>query len=1165
MTESLLRPARSPVARLPNEVLCECFSIVALLEPTPKSWEHIESMTRGRLRSQASPVVDPLREMAWIRLGHVCRSWRAVLLGMPVLWARIAFTYPYPMAFSTLMDRAANAPVDVVLSWKKASDPKQEAALDCLSRARSLTLHSETDPELLELIPRKPMPSLYHLDLKLDYDPLHRTRSPNGSFEEDEEQLTIREPFKSYSLCIDAPNLRSASLSLQKSTERSGRNVVPALLFTFPALRRLSVCICDDSTDISDLTWLVNLLRKAPLIEDLTLTLQLPHRTPDWEALFKISFPRLEFLKRLRLEDRAGTRLDTFMRHICPSVPLVSLAASFDASEVAFGPEHEDITAKALEFVRGINRHSPISRGDDRALTISTKRDGIAFFSGPTLGDPMAYRRRDFCAVRLEGGVEIGVAAVYSGDLEHSYLNELVQGVQGAEEIGQLYLELASKSGCWLGYIRQKLLLRMTAVRTLYFTEPLHSMNDQTILDLLMGPQDSAILFPALETLIVWLEGEPESCYTSPRVITGTYADWWRELTSMLERRYAKGVPVKALCLRGGWQSDDILKGLFDALGEKTDSPSSMNCVQTSSFKLQCQPEGADSVRAARHGARPIVRMPNEVLCEFFCIVALLEPVPNGRKELGLTWIRLGHVCSSWRAILLRMADLWGRIAFTHPYPKAFATILDRSGKAPVDITLLRKTSKQVVQDAALACLPRARSLVIDSPVEPDLITFFSDQSLPSLHFLVANFEYYPHLSSGNVVETAEDVSLRINAPNLYTASLTIVRYPFKLKQSQLSLPGFCPTLDFTFPNLRMLDLRVLDNTADIGDTGWFLALLRTAPLLEHLILEVYGKHSRPNWDAMFKHVPVRLQHLKVLRLDDHFDHNLASLLTHIRPDTPLLKLTTVFDSTSRAVGSDEECVRAGKFVRGFRSELVRPTDRALVIMAHPTRPLDISFLCSPALAGEPEAVFDLREGGLGHNIPAYVKLRVKVQHQDLQRELPWFTELVDGLRSLGNIEQLFLYLNARKYARWLYLMQEKVFPGMTAVRTLYVTEILTSKGPVKRVNSLFESNPGTSDLLFPVLETLIIWLEEGMESPRARPKIILWRWEGWWEGLASMLERRREAGIPIKSLRLLGGWGSDYSRRSMQDLETEMLARLRDVVPDVTDERVVLRRRRRD
>ena len=55
-------------------------------------------------------------EECWMKIGHVCRSWRMVLLDMPNLWARDVCAFGVLAPFDALLERARNASLHLVFS-----------------------------------------------------------------------------------------------------------------------------------------------------------------------------------------------------------------------------------------------------------------------------------------------------------------------------------------------------------------------------------------------------------------------------------------------------------------------------------------------------------------------------------------------------------------------------------------------------------------------------------------------------------------------------------------------------------------------------------------------------------------------------------------------------------------------------------------------------------------------------------------------------------------------------------------------------------------------------------------------------------------------------------------------------------------------------------------
>lgn len=184
-------------------------------------------------------------------------------------------------------------------------------------------------------------------------------------------------------------------------------------------------------------------------------------------------------------------------------------------------------------------------------------------------------------------------------------------------------------------------------------------------------------------------------------------------------------------------------------------------------------------------------------------------------------------------------------------------------------------------------------------------------------------------------------------------------------------------------------------------------------------------------------------------------------------------------------------------------------------------------------------------------------------------RSFSWFNELVGGVRNTEHIEQLYIDVNSTNcnYSDWMEDIQENLLLGMTAVRTLYLSDPFSSAATGLDALGVLELGIDQEGVIFPDLETLLVRVELAeLEAPYTSRGTIRARYDEWWETLASVLENRHEEGVPVRTLRILGSWKSESVREMLRELEDEMMARVAAVVEDVVEERVVLpKRRRRD
>lgn len=92
MNYSLLVKVRmdlTPILRLNDDILAVIFEFAAEAEPPTRT------------------------SLGWVRLGHICSSWRQALLSLPSLWARDAYIFGPDIASNDMVARAKNSLVSV--------------------------------------------------------------------------------------------------------------------------------------------------------------------------------------------------------------------------------------------------------------------------------------------------------------------------------------------------------------------------------------------------------------------------------------------------------------------------------------------------------------------------------------------------------------------------------------------------------------------------------------------------------------------------------------------------------------------------------------------------------------------------------------------------------------------------------------------------------------------------------------------------------------------------------------------------------------------------------------------------------------------------------------------------------------------------------------------
>ena len=282
------RNALASISLLPPEILARVFHFLALEEEPPCS--------RGQ-------------NLGWIRATHVCRIWRQVALGDASLWARIAGSPTNTELISEMLVRARNAPLDVDIDLRRASDPEVlDVFCPHISHTRELRLHGLSTPysDSLRGIYSLEAPALEHFQLGVSITSPITIRNPGG-----------KALFKGL-----APRLRTFSLF---------QVFVPWSLIPRGQLTQLKIVLFNEAspTDFpsrGDLNQFIDLLVNCPGLEILVLESCLPSQLTQIPYGQTIYLPRLS---RLCLGG-SSSRITSLMKmlKVPPSTRLHLLCAS---------------------------------------------------------------------------------------------------------------------------------------------------------------------------------------------------------------------------------------------------------------------------------------------------------------------------------------------------------------------------------------------------------------------------------------------------------------------------------------------------------------------------------------------------------------------------------------------------------------------------------------------------------------------------------------------------------------------------------------------------------------------------------------------------------------------------------------------------------------------
>ncbi|VDC07863.1 unnamed protein product [Peniophora sp. CBMAI 1063] len=89
------------------------------------------------------PNQGAIPDLTWLHVTHVCRRWRSISLGCPIIWTSISFKPP--CSTPRFLERARQAPLDIDVDWKRDGsrhyiDDVVALALEHLSHTRLVRL-----------------------------------------------------------------------------------------------------------------------------------------------------------------------------------------------------------------------------------------------------------------------------------------------------------------------------------------------------------------------------------------------------------------------------------------------------------------------------------------------------------------------------------------------------------------------------------------------------------------------------------------------------------------------------------------------------------------------------------------------------------------------------------------------------------------------------------------------------------------------------------------------------------------------------------------------------------------------------------------------------------------------------------------------------------------
>ncbi|KZV61850.1 hypothetical protein PENSPDRAFT_693024 [Peniophora sp. CONT] len=585
---------------------------------------------------------------------------------------------------------------------------------------------------------------------------------------------------------------------------------------------------------------------------------------------------------------------------------------------------------------------------------------------------------------------------------------------------------------------------------------------------------------------------------------------------------------------------------------------------------------------------------------------------PTYHECLG--WMRLSAICRRWRTVLLTSASLWADVVFFLP-PGIASLALARSGGASLDIHIPCTKGSPPPRDLKsskswglphthrerLLHLAAAHALRMKRFAAADLTTrhyqiIFGNMTFDSLYDLDLAYEY--HSTHTTPAPTRKGLGyLCIFAPHAYRARLSIA-LPIAYNGGQ--------GLSLWLPNLRYLylDTVPVDQLTNATDLRWIAPLIRGAVGLQHLKME-FPANVIIDWNRLYGEDPLHLLALCSVDLGGPLRVRMDQLLSRLCEVVPPWMR---FRSNHLNLRDGLEFIKLYGEIIGH-SLCTYPLDSMHISAQEWWEPFmsifSLTAFSSDNLTGSHPCLDDLLEN-VHRSAYHSAGLEVRFQQHTLKRDA---LDTLTPLLAQDLIREIFLdgcISNKLDDCEWENAMRRFMHSCLSAVTTLHCIEarrnnifmsyilpctaalrvLIPRDDPMEQVHlqgqelepsdsasnhqsqvttppyGKFVAGVGRTCLL-PALHTVVVsmrvadyetkngyvLMSVGIPSPLVRL---------WWDELVKALRYRCEIGLPLRTLRIIGGWTSEKVRGRTAKLDGKMLRCVTELVNELIDERKV-------